>query len=205
MQSVALAAPAFTLPEIGQAYGGGFFSGITVQDGKRYMLITAGREHELEGEWGEYGTKIEGADSFTDGRANTEAMAAAGSELAQQVLALSIGGHNDWAIPARDQQELQYRNLKPTARENYCYGRDGDNPNSLPIGLLYTAESPTKTTVGAFREGGSEAFQPSWYWSSSQRSADTAFTMDFAGGYHVNYAKYDELRVRPVRSELIID
>ncbi len=205
MQSVALAAPAFTLPEIGQAYGGGFFSGITVQDGKRYMLITAGREHELEGEWGEYGTKIEGADSFTDGRANTEAMAAAGSELAQQVLALSIGGHSDWAIPARDQQELQYRNLKPTARENYCCGRDGDNPNSLPIGLLYTPESPTKTTVGAFREGGSEAFQPAWYWSSSRRSAYDAFFMYFVDGCQDNLGKDIELRVRPVRSELIID
>lgn len=205
MQSVALAAPAFTLPEIGQAYGGGFFSGVTVQDGKRYMLITAGREHELEGEWGEYGTKIEGADSFTDGCANTEAMAAAGSELAQQVLAMSIGGHNDWAIPARDQQELQYRNLKPTARENYCCGRDGDNPNSQPIGLLYKPESPTKTTVGAFREGGSEAFQAAWYWSSTQRSADSAFLMTFAVGFQDFIGQDLELRVRPVRSELIID
>lgn len=205
MQSVALAAPAFTLPEIGQAYGGGFFSGVIVQEGKRYMLITAGREHELEGEWGEYGTKIEGADSFTDGRANTEAMAAAGSELAQQALALAIGGYSDWAIPARDQQELQYRNLKPTARENYCWNRDGDNPNSLPIGLLYTKESPTKTTAGAFREGGSEAFQPAWYWSSSQRSADTAFGLGFDVGYQTYGGQDDELRVRPVRSELIID
>jgi len=205
MQSAALAAPAFTLPEIGQAYGGGFFSGVIVQEGKRYMLITAGREHEFEGEWGEYGTKIEGADSFTDGRANTEAMAAAGSELAQQVLALAIGGYNDWAIPARDQQELQYRNLKPTSRENYCWNRDGDNPNSQPIGLLYTPESPTKTTVGAFREGGSEAFQPTWYWSSSQRSAYIAFYMYFDDGSQYGGAKNVELRVRPVRSELIID
>lgn len=205
MQSVALAAPAFTLPEIGQAYGGGFFSGVIVQEGKRYMLITAGREHELEGEWGEYGAKIEGADSFTDGRANTEAMAAAGSDLAQQVLALAIGGYNDWAIPARDQQELQYRNLKPTSRENYCWNRDGDNPNSQPIGLLYTPESPTKTTVGAFREGGSEAFQPTWYWSSSQRSADDAFSMTFVDGNQGIGGKGSELRVRPVRSELIID
>lgn len=205
MQSVALAAPAFTLPEIGQAYDGGFFSGVIVQEGKRYMLITAGREHELEGEWGEYGTKIEGADSFTDGRANTEAMAAAGSDLAQQVLALAIGGYNDWAIPARDQQELQYRNLKPASRENYCWNRDGDNPNSQPIGLLYTAESPTKTTVGAFREGGSEAFQPAWYWSSSQRSAYFAFYVSFDDGHQIFIGKGDVLRVRPVRSELIID
>lgn len=205
MSAAAKALPVITLPEIGQAYGGGFFSGVTVQDGKPYMLITAGREHELEGEWGNYGTKIEGADSFTDGRANTEAMAAAGSELAQQVLALSVGGHKDWAIPARDQQELQYRNLKPTDRENYCWSRDGDNPNSLPIGLLYTPESPTKTTAGAFREGGSEAFQSAWYWSSSQRSADYAFGMDFDAGYQYDLVKYNELRVRPVRSILIID
>ena len=125
--------------------------------------------------------------------------------LAQQVLALAIGGYNDWAIPARDQQELQYRNLKPTSRENYCWNRDGDNPNSQPIGLLYTPESPTKTTVGAFREGGSEAFQPTWYWSSSQRSAYGAFGMVFGGGYQGSHGKGSEHRVRPVRSELIID
>lgn len=40
--------------------------------GKRYLNITAGAEHELTGEWGEYGVKIEGADSFTNSRANTE-------------------------------------------------------------------------------------------------------------------------------------
>ena len=194
---------ATTLPEIGQPFEGGFFTGIYLQDGKRYAVITAPATHELEGEWGEYGAKIEGADSFTDGRGNTEAMAAAGSELAKQVLELSIGGHNDWAIPARDQQELQYRNLKPTSAENYCWGRDGDNPNSLPIGMLYTKESPTKTTVGAFREGGSEAFRPTWYWSSSQRSANLALNMYFADGHQDTSDKGSELRVRPVRSTLI--
>ncbi|MBX9756304.1 MAG: DUF1566 domain-containing protein [Pseudomonadaceae bacterium] len=205
MQSAARAVPAFTLPEIGQAYGGGYFSGVTVQDGKRYLVITAGLEHELKGKWGEYGVKIEGADSFTDGRANTEAMAATGSEVAQKVLALEIGGYSDWAIPARDQQELQYRNLKPTTEVNYCWGRDGDNPNSLPIGTLYTEESPAQTTVAVFQHGGAEAFADAWYWSSSQRSADNAFTMDFVDGTQVTSGKNYELRVRPVRSELIID
>lgn len=205
MQLAALALPVFTLPEIGQAYGGGYFSGVTVQDGKRYLVITAGLEHELKGKWGERGLKIEGADSFTDGRANTEAMAAAGSKPAQKVLALAIAGYSDWAIPARDQQELQYRNLKPTTEANYCWGRDGDNPNSLPIGTLYTEESPAQTTVAAFQKGGAEAFADAWYWSSSQRSADFAFTMHFVDGGQGNGAKDVELRVRPVRSELIID
>jgi hypothetical protein len=205
MSAVAQAAPAVTIPEIGQPFGGGFFSGITrdPDTGKRYLNITAGAAHELEGEWGKYGEKIEGADSFTNSRNNTEAMAAAGSELAQQVLALDIGGFTDWSIPARDVQELQYRHFKPTTEVNWQYGRSGDNPNSEPIGGLHTEESPAQTTLDAFQIGGSEAFKPAWYWSSSQRSAYYAFTMGFDDGSRDDDAKYDELRVRPVRSQLI--
>ena len=205
MSAVAKAVPAVALPAIGQPYGGGFVTGITrdPDTGKRYLNITAGAEHELVGAWGKYGEKIEGADSFTDGRANTEAMAAAGSEIAQKVLALRIDGHDDWAIPARDQQELQYRNKKPTSETNYCWGRAGDNPNSIPAGNLYTEESPTQTSIEAFREGGPEAFRDTWYWSSSQRSAYSAFGVDFGDGYRVSGGKYDELRVRPVRRALI--
>ncbi len=203
MSAVEKVAPAVQLPEIGQPFQGGFFSGVTVEGGKRYANITAGAAHELVGAWGEYGVKIEGADSFTDSRANTEAMAAAGSELAQKVMALDIGGFTDWAIPARDVQELQYRHLKPTSRENYCWNRDGDNPNSLPVGLLYTEESPAQTAIVAFREDSPEAFQARWYWSSSQRSADTAFVLHFDDGHQFGSGKGGELRVRPVRRSLI--
>lgn len=198
----AKAAP-ITIPEIGKAYGGGFVTGFYIQDGKRYVVITAGAEHELVGEWGKYGVKIEGADSLTDSRANTEAMAAAGSELAQKVLALEIGGFTDWATPARDVQELQYRHFKPTTDENYCWNRDGENHSSVPPGELYSEESPGQTQFAAFKSGGAEAFQPRWYWSSTQRSADLAFSLYFGGGYQHGDGKYDELRVRPVRSEVI--
>ncbi|WP_439895272.1 DUF1566 domain-containing protein [Pseudomonas syringae] len=190
---------------IGQPYGGGFFSGITQEDGKRYINITAGSAHELVGPWGKYGEKIEGAGSFTDSRANTEAMAASGSELASKVLALSIGGFSDWAIPARDVQELQYRHLKPTTEENWQYGRSGDNPSSLPVGLLYSEADPAQTTVEAFQEGSAEAFRDTRYWSSSQRSAYYAFFQYFGGGDQGSLVKLYELRVRPVRRELIID
>ncbi|WP_028236746.1 DUF1566 domain-containing protein [Pseudomonas brassicacearum] len=205
MSAAAQEVPVVTIPEIGQAFGGGFFSGITRDPatGKRYLNITAGAEHELVGAWGKYGEKIEGADSFTDSRANTEAMAASGSEVAQKVLALDIGGFTDWAIPARDVQELQYRHFKPTTEENWQYGRSGDNPNSEPVGLLYTEESPTQTSIESFQEGGPEAFQDRAYWSSSQRSAYYAFGMYFGGGDQYYGGKTNELRVRPVRSQLI--
>ncbi|MEE4632285.1 DUF1566 domain-containing protein [Pseudomonas alliivorans] len=193
------------VPALGQPYGGGFFSGITLEDGKRYINITAGAAHELVGAWGKYGEKIEGAGSFTDSRANTEAMTASGSELAAKVLALNIGGFSDWAIPARDVQELQYRHLKPTTEENWQYARSGDNPSSLPVGLLYSEADPAQTNVETFKKGGAEAFCDTWYWSSSQRSANYAFTQGFADGTQFIHAKDSELRVRPVRRELIID
>lgn len=205
MSAAAKAAPAVTNPTIGQAFGGGFVTGITrdPDTGKRYLNITAGAAHELVGAWGKYGEKIEGADSFTNSRANTEAMAAAGSELAQNVLALDIDGFTDWAIPARDVQELQYRHFKPTTEANWQYGRSGDNPNSEPVGLLYTDELPIQTSVESFRENGPEAFQGRAYWSSSQRSANYAFLLHFGVGNQSSGAKGTELRVRPVRSQLI--
>lgn len=205
MSTAVKAAPTVTIPEIGQAFGGGFFSGVTVEDGKRYLNITAGAAHELVGAWGEYGEKIEGADSLTGSRSNTEAMAASGSELAQKTLALVIDGLNDWAIPARDVQELQYRHFKPTIEENWANSRNGDNPNSLPVGTLYSEESPTQTPLAAFQEDGAEAFKDAWYWSSSQRSADYAFGMGFDDGIQPSTGKLHELRVRPVRRELLID
>lgn len=205
MSAVEKAAPAVATPAIGQAYGGGFVTGITRDPvtGKRYLHITAGAAHELVGKWGEYGEKIDGADSFTDSLANTKAMAAAGSELAAKVLALSIEGFTDWVIPARDVQELQYRHFKPTTEENWAGARSGDNPNSEPVGLLYSEEDPAQTAHAAFQEGGAEAFRDTWYWSSSQRSATSAFSMYFDDGNQGYYGKDDELRVRPVRSELI--
>ncbi|KKY49848.1 hypothetical protein AAY85_28405, partial [Pseudomonas amygdali pv. lachrymans] len=89
--------------------------------------------------------------------------------------------------------------------ENWQYGRSGDNPNSVPIGLLYSEEDPQQTTVEAFREDGPEAFQDRVYWSSSQRSANVAFGQHFVGGGQTSYGKLNEFRVRPVRRELIID
>lgn len=205
MSTPAKTAQASTLPLIGEAYGGGFFTGITREPdtGSRFLNITAGAAHELVGEWGKYGVKVEGAGSFTDSLFNTHAMAAAGSELAAKVMDLNIGGFTDWAIPARDVQELQYRHFKPGTGDNWEYGRSGDNPNSEPVGLLYSEQDPAQTIHESFRDGGPEAFQQRGYWSSSQRSADYAFSLGFDVGFQGHDAKYSELRVRPVRRELI--
>lgn len=193
------------IPAIGAPLGGGFYTAEMTMAGKQYALITAGKEAEIKGEWGKYGEKIEGANSFVDGLANTDAMAAAGLEIAIQVRAMRLGGHDDWAIPARNQQELQYRNLKPTIEENWCSYLDGYNPDSMPPGELYTDTSPAQTTAAAFRDGGAEAFATAWYWSSTQCSANDAFCQNFRDGHQNAGHKGYQLLARPVRMIQIID
>lgn len=190
--------------QIGQPYGGGFFIGITQENGKLYRNIQASKVFQLKGVLRCYGQDVEGAHSYTDSRANTEAYAAAGSKLAQQALKLEIDHRTDWAIPARDVVELQYRNLKPTTHLNWCSWRDGDNPSSVPVGYPYTRQYPPCSNLVAFSEGGPEAFDTErWYASSTQYSAHNACIMDFCGGYQHYGTKYGERYVRPVRRELI--
>ena len=50
--------------------------------------------------WGNYGTDVPGTTSRTNGRANTAAMAAAGSPAALQVQAITIEGHSDYFLPS---------------------------------------------------------------------------------------------------------
>ena len=102
---------------------GGTYIGLkATPDGKTSYLVAAIGAHELEDqEWGEYGKRIEGADSYHDGRANTEAMAAAGSALAQKILALDIGGHTDWALPSQADGHLLAANAKHLMQQDECY------------------------------------------------------------------------------------
>lgn len=193
------------LPQRGAPLGGGFYTAEFQINGLFFAMVTAGKEAEIKGEWGKYGEKIEGAASFVDGLANTEAMAAAGLEIAITVRAMRFGGQDDWAIPARNQQEAQHRRFKPTTRKNYCSYLDGYNPDSVPAGELYTPENPLQTTIEAFREGGAEAFEAGWYLSSTQYSANYAFIQGFHDGHQHYYRKDRSYRVRPVRMIQIIN
>ena len=75
----------------------------------------------------------------------------------------------------------------PAAEAARAYRADGHADFDLPAASqLYQAWVHGLITEGA-------------YWSSSQRSANFAFTMHFDGGCQSHYVKDSELRVRPVR------
>jgi hypothetical protein len=178
---------------------GGFYSGKLLVNGKPTAVITAPKAlGEFSGIWLPEYTLIPGANSFNDGVANTLAMAEAGSPIAQKAIAAEINGHKDWVIGARDVVELQYRHLKPTTDKNYVY-RHGDNPSSIPVGYPYSEDEPAQTPLALFQAGGTEAFEPAWYATSTQSGANVAWFQGFRDGYQFTGLEYSEFQVRLVR------
>jgi hypothetical protein len=196
----AKATPAAALPAtIGAAFEGGFYGGkIRINDALFAVCWAPKAQGDIKGAWLDSYTDVPGARSYFDSAANTQAMADAGSPIAKQIQALEIDGITGWSIPARDVLELAYRHLKPTTEDNYVH-RSGDNPSSVPAGYPYTEDSPAKTTVEAFQEGGPEAFEEAWYWSSTQYSDNCAWSQYFDNGYQGNLYKSYEGRCRAVR------
>ena len=168
--------------------------------------------------------------TLTEGWEATNAMLAAGTAVqypaAHWARALVINGYSDWYIPARDELELAWRNLKPVTANNYIgaryispinYQKDGVYPdatgaqginlNSSPAGTAYTLTVPAQTDAIAFRAGGSEEF--AWntiFWTSSEAGPSIAwFQYWFADqpGRQDAAIKSAWVRVRAVRRSII--
>ena len=140
------------LPERGQPLAGGVFVTRYWLNGVERALILL--PDELSGPWGEYGVEIKGAASYSDGEANTRAMAEAGSVIA--VKALELGGFI---------------------------------PSCLEGQLLMAAKA----------DGLVELRDDRYHWLSTQRSAYSAYYMDFGVGWLDLNGKHDERLARPVR------
>ena len=175
----------------------GFSAGIINVDGTHYGLILppkAESEHAPIA-WNDELKMIKGALSYCDGLANTKAMAKAGSKLAQWAL------DNKMHIPSLDEMELLYRHFKPGTAKNACYARSGINLGAVPPTYPYTSDSPKQTKLKAFREGGAEAFELAWYWTSTQRAAfpDCAWMQGFGNGVQLSGHESGYYRARAVR------
>ena len=192
---------------IGSAFGGGFFAGQISTAGNSiadYNLIVgplASAQSTLK--WKNANTATTGADSVINGPQNTADMVADGDSTiypaAHFCNDLSTGGQTDWYMPAKNELEICYYNLKPTTESNLT--DSGINANSVPARASnYTSGNPAQTSATAFQTGNSEAFASANYWSSSEASAVYASRQYFPSGVQSNLTnKTTSLRVRAVR------
>ena len=201
------------LPAIGASFQGGFFAGTishTANGVATHALIVAPAATGATGtgytlttnkQWKTTNTTTAGTTSTYDGAANTAAMVTAGiadHPAAEFCTGLSIGGYTDWYLPARDELEIAYYNLKPTTDSNNT--SYGINAYSVPArGSNYTAGTPAQTTVTAFQTGNSEAFVADSHWSSTEDSSTYAWRLSFLNGGQGNLSKNYNNRVRAFR------
>ena len=226
---------------IGQPVAGGFLAGIidTVagtinsqddyQTGKQYAVIVSPKSLETGPgpKWDSQNRSGE-AGSFTrwDGLSSTNSILAKNDtsyEAFEHIRSIRSSdpvpadGGSDWYLPAMDELELIYRNLKPDTANNFTGAQSytfpgtqdiGFNPSSDPTASAYTAGDPSQTSVTAFQNGGAEAADLGSYWSSTDadegsRAWRQQLVSNSAGYQSANFKNSTIFSVRPVRRVIL--
>lgn len=141
------------------------------------------------------------------------------------------GGYNAGFVPACEGIPAHYLVFAAKDIGDHAWGRRGEESNatskfdghSNTQALLAESGHPAATACAEYQaDGHSDFYLPaaaelyqgwlnvpdlfsadSYYWSSTQRSANGAFDMNFNVGYQYSSDKYYALRVRPVRRVFI--
>jgi len=190
---------------IGQAYQGGFFAGqiSTAGNGIADYNLVIGPVASAQNssvQWKTSNTTTAGTTSVIDGPANSTAMNDASHLAAQFCEGLTIGGFSDWYMPAKNELEVCYYNLKPTTANNNT--SSGTNTNAVPSrGSNYTNSPsvPAQTLAAAFKDTGAQDFTDANYWSSTQNSSSLAWKQNFSSGNQYADGKSGYANVRAIR------
>jgi hypothetical protein len=194
-----------SIPTIGSSYEGGFFAGQISTAGNGvadYNLVVSPRSSGDDSKsYGNVATA--GTDSVIDGPGNSSAMNSASHPAAQFCEGLTIGGFSDWYMPAKNELEVCYYNLKPTTLNNRT--DSGTNTNAVPSrNSNYTTTVPARTSATNFYEStGAERFDSTTYWSSTSSSGTQAWRQYFGvagySGLQGVANKTNTFRVRAIR------
>lgn len=193
---------------IGGALGGGYFAGqiSTAGNGVADYNLVVGPVASAQNssiQWKIVDTTTAGTSSVINGPANSAAMNDVTHPAAYFCEGLTIGGFSDWYMPAQNEIEVCYYNLKPTTGTNLT--SFGINANAVPARASnYTSGTPAQTTAANFVvTTGAEAFiaSPNAYWNSTQQQATSNYArfQYFNNGYQGYRAKTYSSRVRAIR------
>ncbi len=192
-------------PAIGAAYEGGFFAGQISVAGNgvaSHNLVIAPKSsgENSSKQWKTSNTTTAGTSSVIDGPTNSSNMNNASHPAAQFCEGLTIGSFSDWYMPAKNELEVCYFNLKPGTTNNNT--SSGTNTNAVPSrGSNYTTgpNVPGQTSATDFQTGNTEAFAADFYWSSTEYSSANAWNQGFDTGFQSLNGKGTSRYVRAVR------
>jgi hypothetical protein len=207
-QMQAVAAGTWTgILTIGDAYQGGFYAGQISTAGNGiadYNLVVGplSSAQNTSKQWKNADTATAGADSDIDGPQNTADIVADGNSTVYPAAHfcndLTIGGFSDWYMPAKNELEVCYYNLKPTGDSNNTSA--GINANAVPARASnYTSGTPAQTSAANFQVGGTEAFSTLRYWSSTEATSANAWRQFFYYGNQDGRSKGNSYAVRAIR------
>jgi hypothetical protein len=194
---------------IGQAFGGGFYAGKISTTGTGvadYYLVVCPKSSESGYiTWGVEGVTT-GVTSVINGPANTATLNALGSsyQAAQHCASLNAGsglnGYTDWYLPAKNELEVLFYNLKPTTNANTTsVGANANAVSPEPINTNYTSGSPAQTSAVDFRYGGTQALNADLQWSSTEFSSINASMQSFWTSTQSSNGKSSTQNVRAIR------
>jgi hypothetical protein len=193
---------------IGQAYGGGFYAGDISVAGNgvasHYLIVTPVSSGQSTLQWKSTASDAPGTSSNIDGPQNTANMVADGNSTVYPCAHFCndavIGGFSDWYMPAKNELEVCYFNLKPTTTLNLTSPASGINANSVPRrNSNYTSGNPAQTSAANFQSGGAEAFSDLRYWSSTQATIYAGNYQSLVNGFQGTRHKFNSYLVRAIR------
>jgi hypothetical protein len=197
---------------IGSAYEGGFYAGQISTAGNGvadfYLVVapkSSGEDPSIKCQNISPRVSVPATRNDINGPANTAAMIASGIShpAASFCVGLSIGGFSDWYMPAKNELEVCYYNLKPTTSNNGTAA--GTNTNAVPSrGSNYTVGTPAQTSATDFKTGNTQAFESvttPFYWSSSEDPSSTTrnWVQSYSNGNQFSDPKDNNYYVRAVR------
>jgi hypothetical protein len=189
---------------IGQAYEGGFYAGQISTTGNgvatHNLVVAPAASGDVARQWRVSLGSTPGTASVIDGPDNTANMDNSTHPAAQFCAGLVTGGYSDWYMPAKNELEVCYYNLKPGTTSNNT--SSGANTNAVPSrGSNYTTGTPAQTSASNFQTTGAEDFVETIYWTSTQNPSNSnyALVQYFSNGFQTISVKYNSWRVRAVR------
>lgn len=158
----------------GMPMHGGFFGGFfTYGDGVVYALIIADKSAEQTLRWSTSSTGTSGADSSSDGWANSNVLNTPSYPAAEYCRQYDGGGFSDWYLGAPDEMIVVCETL---------------NRSSLVLQVL----------APDFSSGGQQVL-PNRLWTSQQASSTSAYRITTLSGSVFSDARISNEAVRPIR------